>query len=117
MNKILAPSAGFEPATAGLEIRCSIQLSYEGKPLRNKAQQYAGDQIYFLVPTTIPSGSVETGYLPCNPSKSTFPGTNHHSGTDDNRRMGITHPLIINPDSTLLHQAPTLPIARYKSAL
>jgi hypothetical protein len=26
-----APSAGLEPATDGLEIRCSIQLSYEGK--------------------------------------------------------------------------------------
>jgi hypothetical protein len=25
----LATSAGFEPATDGLEIRCSIQLSYE----------------------------------------------------------------------------------------
>ena len=24
------PSAGFEPATLGLEVRCSIQLSYEG---------------------------------------------------------------------------------------
>ncbi len=25
----MATSAGFEPATDGLEIRCSIQLSYE----------------------------------------------------------------------------------------
>jgi hypothetical protein len=32
----MAPPAGLEPATCGLEIRCSIQLSYEGvavKPL------------------------------------------------------------------------------------
>jgi hypothetical protein len=29
----MAPLAGFEPATAGLEIRCSIQLSYRGKDL------------------------------------------------------------------------------------
>jgi hypothetical protein len=27
----LAPSTGLEPVTDGLEIRCSIQLSYEGK--------------------------------------------------------------------------------------
>jgi hypothetical protein len=30
MDRIeMATSAGFEPATDGLEIRCSIQLSYE----------------------------------------------------------------------------------------
>ena len=26
----VAPSAGLEPATCGLEVRCSVQLSYEG---------------------------------------------------------------------------------------
>jgi hypothetical protein len=26
----LAPPAGFEPAAIGLEVRCSVQLSYEG---------------------------------------------------------------------------------------
>ena len=26
----LAPPAGIEPATCGLEVRCSIRLSYEG---------------------------------------------------------------------------------------
>ena len=26
----MAPSAGIEPATCGLEVRCSIRLSYEG---------------------------------------------------------------------------------------
>ena len=26
----VAPSAGIEPATCGLEVRCSIRLSYEG---------------------------------------------------------------------------------------
>ena len=29
-KKLLAPSAGIEPATCGLEVRCSIRLSYEG---------------------------------------------------------------------------------------
>ncbi len=28
-----APSAGLEPATVGLEVRCSVQLSYEGMAL------------------------------------------------------------------------------------
>lgn len=34
INRSLVTSAGFEPATVGLEVRCSIQLSYEaeGKP-------------------------------------------------------------------------------------
>jgi hypothetical protein len=30
------PSKGFEPLTGGLEIRCSIQLSYEGKQLQGR---------------------------------------------------------------------------------
>lgn len=29
-NLLMAPSAGLEPATYGVEDRCSIQLSYEG---------------------------------------------------------------------------------------
>jgi hypothetical protein len=29
----MVPRAGFEPATLGLEVLCSIQLSYQGKPL------------------------------------------------------------------------------------
>ena len=28
---VMAPPAGIEPATTGLEIRCSVQLSYGGK--------------------------------------------------------------------------------------
>ena len=28
---IVVPRAGFEPATLGLEVLCSIQLSYQGK--------------------------------------------------------------------------------------
>ena len=31
-GKLGAPPAGLEPATCGLEVRCSIQLSYEGRP-------------------------------------------------------------------------------------
>ncbi len=29
---VLVPWAGFEPATLGLEVLCSIQLSYQGTP-------------------------------------------------------------------------------------
>jgi hypothetical protein len=29
LRGLVATSAGFEPATVGLEVRCSIQLSYE----------------------------------------------------------------------------------------
>ena len=29
----MVPRAGFEPATLGLEVLCSIQLSYRGKSL------------------------------------------------------------------------------------
>ena len=29
-SALVAPSAGIEPATCGLEVRCSIRLSYEG---------------------------------------------------------------------------------------
>ncbi len=29
---ILVPRAGIEPATLGLEVLCSIQLSYRGEP-------------------------------------------------------------------------------------
>src|SRR5258707_1376855 len=35
-QKPALPPAGFEPATGGLEIRCSIQLSYEGIHLPEK---------------------------------------------------------------------------------
>ncbi len=40
-NQRKAPPAGFEPATNGLEIRCSVQLSYGGswRSLRRQEQQ------------------------------------------------------------------------------
>jgi hypothetical protein len=30
---IMVPRAGLEPATLGLEVLCSIQLSYQGAPI------------------------------------------------------------------------------------
>ncbi len=33
VSTVIAPPAGLEPATLGLEIRCSIRLSYGGKVL------------------------------------------------------------------------------------
>ena len=41
---IQAPPAGFEPATVGLEVQCSIRLSYEGmgKSVRPHPSQHSG---------------------------------------------------------------------------
>ena len=38
----LARSEGFEPPTLGIEIRCSIQLSYERKPSKYKGLGWIG---------------------------------------------------------------------------
>jgi hypothetical protein len=32
VKPVVVPRAGFEPATLGLEVLCSIQLSYRGTP-------------------------------------------------------------------------------------
>ena len=39
----MVPRAGFEPATLGLEVLCSIQLSYQGA-----RQRYAVYKLYLL---------------------------------------------------------------------
>lgn len=36
----MVPSAGLEPATYGLEDRCSFQLSYEGKSLGSEIRTH-----------------------------------------------------------------------------
>src|SRR4051812_28323888 len=38
---LLTPSPGLEPGTCGLEVRCSIQLSYEGLPPKVVARRAA----------------------------------------------------------------------------
>ena len=44
----MVPRAGFEPATLGLEVLCSIQLSYRGVPCSycNKKHPVAGMLIW-----------------------------------------------------------------------
>ena len=43
----MVPAAGFEPATAGLEIRCSIQLSYRRVSTRTIQNPAALFKVYF----------------------------------------------------------------------
>ena len=50
MTFAVVPRAGFEPTTLGLEVLCSIQLSYRGIPVGyyNKTSRQLCDRTFYL---------------------------------------------------------------------